>query len=248
MRAATPTAFRNPHRAKPLPVLILDDERVDRHRLARLCSGLPFPCALTNAPTLDSFAQHLDAAPFGLILVDYALPDGTGLEAVDMVRLCPQNAHAPVVMISAMADDDVLAQARARGCRGFLAKDGLSKEAFADAITDALPSGDPVTLKPRYTRSETAALLALVTAQNAAQSKPMVSRLLRQLRLLRSRSDVVSQTELQALEEHCLTLWNHISALEQTEGAALLEQLAQEQPHLLGHKANRPPSPFARRN
>ena len=247
MPAAAPTAFRSLRGATPLPILILDDERVDRHRLARLCSGLAFPCKLSNATTLDTFAEHLDAAPFGLILVDYALPDGTGLEALDLVRLSPKNASTPVLMVSAMASEDVRSQALARGCRGFLPKDGLTRDGFAQAIAAALPPSTAVKLKPRYPQAEAAQLLQRITTQTAQQTKPMVSRLLRQLRDLRSRTSTDPQTDLQLLEDNCLALWDHLSELEQIAGLDLLERLAEDLPHRTGDKGKKPPSPFAQR-
>jgi len=58
--------------------------------------------------------------PLHLVLLDYQLPDGNGLEALrDLRALRPD---LPVIIMSGISDPRVAAGARAGGAAGFLAK------------------------------------------------------------------------------------------------------------------------------
>lgn len=248
----TQTPARMPAPA-PLHVLILEDERFDRHRLARMCSALDFPCLISNATTLSSFADTLAGDTFGLILLDYMLPDGTGLDALDMVRLCARNLNAPTLMISGAAHETVASKASISGCRGYLSKDRLTIGSFGLAVRDALgPSLQPLPLgKERFNQAEVQDLLAQMASQNARDVKPMVSRLLRQLRGLRSAGEVQDGLDLKAIEKNCLSLWAFLVEMERQDGADVLQDMIsrhQVSPSQTTNcsKTSKPPSPFSR--
>ena len=57
-----------------------------------------------------------------LLLLDLDLPDGSGLEVLDFMRGQPRLAEVPVLLVSASADQDLLAEARARGAQACLLK------------------------------------------------------------------------------------------------------------------------------
>ena len=67
-------------KSDPLKVLILDDERFDRHRLARMCSGFEVPIEVTNAQTLSAFVDTLVAGRINTdVLAGLGLAGGLGL-------------------------------------------------------------------------------------------------------------------------------------------------------------------------
>lgn len=237
-------------KGQPVPVLILDDERFDRHRLARLCSGLEFPCAVSNAKTLAEFTRHLEHLSFRLILVDYMLPDGTGLDALHMVRLSPRNLNAATLMISGQAEDGITEEAEAIGCAGYLTKDDLTPDRFASAVEQALAAADlPVpSLKETYPIREVEELMSLCAARCAQDIKPMISRMMRQIR--DARSGNAEAARLEALEHNCLSLWAYLIKMERENGAHLMAEFGrptavEDAPH--PGKRGKPPSPFARR-
>ncbi|KIN70900.1 Response regulator receiver domain protein [Sulfitobacter noctilucae] len=241
--------------APPLAVLILDDERFDRHRLARLCSGLDFPSEITNAKTLQEFGTHLEESNYGLILLDYALPDGTGLDALKMVQLCARNLNTPTIMISGQAAPLVAEEARTIGCNNFLSKDDLSADSFDTVIRHALRATLPAATLPASATDSTdiEALLSICALRCARDIKPMVSRLLRQMRDLRA-SQTDAQTDgLASIEQNCMSLWAYLIEMERQDGAVLLSELSADlrQNHTVPDaaetmaKRDRPPSPFS---
>lgn len=250
----SPTPFQHPssHKnASPLAVLILDDERFDRHRLARMCSGLDFPCEVTVAKTLADFAETLEQDMFGLILIDYALPDGDGLQALDMVRLCARNLNAPTLMIAGGNIDNIAERALASGCHTYLSKDALTNALFQDAVRSALGTtlGNVPPTKSTYSRDEVADILAHRSQRSARDIKPMVSRMMRQLRGLRTGTQDEGGVVLEAIEQNCMSLWTFLMELETQNGADALKDLEghQNTSEAVVAKAalnRKPPSPF----
>lgn len=243
-----------PGKRDALNVLILDDERFDRHRLARLCSGLDFPCVVSNAKSLHEFNALLEHESFGLILLDYALPDGTGLDALDMVRLSARNLNTALLMISGHGDAaEVAREAQNMGCSAFLTKDALTPDGFAEAVLSAIGGGPSSHLRAKqsYTASEVELLVSMTATRAAQDVKPMVSRMMRQLRDLRAKGDQASPHALRALEQNCMSLWAFLIESEREDGANLMADMfrtaSQQGPSAITVKQQRPPSPFSAR-
>jgi CheY-like chemotaxis protein len=57
-----------------------------------------------------------------LVLLDLDLPDGSGLEVLEYMRGEPRLAEVPVMVVSAAADEELLAEARAKGAQACLLK------------------------------------------------------------------------------------------------------------------------------
>jgi len=233
----------------PLSVMILDDERFDRHRMARLCSGLPMPCEVTNALTLDGFRALLDDQIYDLILVDYLLPDGTGLQALEAVRCSVRNFSSATIMITGHDDAFVADAALKVGCTDYLPKDDLTREKFHLAVTQALHRAQ-LSLQAEtdsFGRGDVEEVLESVASQFANDLKPLVSRC---LRLVRSARANPSAARITALEHANLEVWEALVAQERSSGVKMMAQtLIQPQnqtdagPQV---RAGKPPSPFAR--
>lgn len=57
-----------------------------------------------------------------LILMDWDLPRMDGLEAIRLVRACPQLSHIPIVILSGYAAPESQKMARDAGCCEYLVK------------------------------------------------------------------------------------------------------------------------------
>jgi diguanylate cyclase (GGDEF)-like protein/PAS domain S-box-containing protein len=102
---------------QPLRLLVIEDDQVDRMAFERYVSreDLPYDCSYA-ASLAEARLQLLDKV-FDVVLTDYHLGDGYGLEVLDLVR------DAPVVVITGAGDEEVAVEAMRRGASDYLTKD-----------------------------------------------------------------------------------------------------------------------------
>ncbi len=113
-------------------ILHIEDSETDAFivkRSLRSVPGLTIDWAATGSEGLEK-ARSGD---HDLILLDYALPDMTGLEV--LVRLLQRKPDAPVVIVSGFGSEYVAARALHLGALGYVNKDTPEfKESLADVL------------------------------------------------------------------------------------------------------------------
>jgi two-component system, NarL family, nitrate/nitrite response regulator NarL len=110
-----------------VPVLIVEDNPMTRSFLARVVrDSFSDTLELTEAGDLHTASQMLDAAspkaampPYGLIVVNLELPDGSGLDLLGRMASYP----ALKVVTTLYADDEHLFPALQQGADGYLLKE-----------------------------------------------------------------------------------------------------------------------------
>ena len=103
-----------------MTVLVVDDtdsareiaERILRHHGLNAIGVQSAPAALT---LLEQFTPDL-------ILLDLAMPEMDGLTLLDHLRKQPQWSQIPVVMLSAISDEQMVRRALQLGARDYLVK------------------------------------------------------------------------------------------------------------------------------
>ncbi|VFU09548.1 Glycerol metabolism activator [Methylocella tundrae] len=121
-------------------ILIADDHPVLRRALCEVMSSLLPPDDLICLEAADRAQLFgvLENEEVDLILLDLCMPGMTGLpELVGIRNLAPAT---PVVVISALFDDGIVAQALNCGAAGFIPKSS-SLEALAAALKTVLDGG-----------------------------------------------------------------------------------------------------------
>jgi len=99
-------------------VLIIDDEPALRQTLARILQQ-----ADIEATTVENGEQglaYIRASRFDLVYLDIRLPDLTGLEVLDIIRV--RNPGLPVVLFTAQPDLNSAVEALRRGATDYLLK------------------------------------------------------------------------------------------------------------------------------
>lgn len=102
---------------QPLCLLLIEDDRVDRMAFERYVCKEELPYNCTYAASLEEARSHLATKRFDVVLTDYHLGDGFGLEVLDQV------GDAPVVVITGAGDEEVAVEAMRRGASNYLTKD-----------------------------------------------------------------------------------------------------------------------------
>ncbi|AKU94269.1 two-component hybrid sensor and regulator [Labilithrix luteola] len=120
----------------PIPLLLIDDDDVDRMAVQRVLRSSDIVVSITEATDIVSGLEALDAATFDCVLVDYLLPGGDGLQLLTHARTKGQDV--PFVFLTGHEDGAVVVDLLANGAAGYVPKSKLTEEVLVRAIRDAL--------------------------------------------------------------------------------------------------------------
>ncbi len=124
--------------AKTKRVLLIDDDDASRYIMRRCLAGEPY--AICEAATGEAGLLSASEERPDLILLDLKLPGMSGFDVLDRLSAEPSTAGVPVIVVTSSklngADRDRLSAAKC-----ILAKTGLSREALAPLVAEALGSG-----------------------------------------------------------------------------------------------------------
>lgn len=106
--------------SKTVPhILVVDDEIGNRRLLQRI---LAQQYVVTEAENGRQALDLLQREPFDLALLDFMMPDITGLEVLKTLRRSPQTAELPVILISAMSQNDDMIRGLNAGANDYIVK------------------------------------------------------------------------------------------------------------------------------
>jgi DNA-binding NarL/FixJ family response regulator len=152
-----------------MKILVIDDHALVREGLRNVMQGLGSDVEVLEAEFgqqgCNLAAQHPD---LDLVLLDLALPDMSGLDALDLFGM--RHADLPVVILSGTGDAQVMRQCLDRGAAGFLPKSSLSG-ILVSALRLVLAGGTYVPpemlfdTSPRTRRPDTLAGLGITRRQ-----------------------------------------------------------------------------------
>lgn len=219
---------KNPHqKAAQAPefasILIVDDEEFDRARLKKLCRAFDFTTHVVEADSLKSLGDCLKKDRFDLVLLDYHLNDGTGLQGVEMIRADPVNYTAATVMITGTEQNDIALQALKLGFSDYLTKEEISAQTLGRTAITALQKSQLARLMAAQSAQEA---MMNETVQSFSRScaqdiKPIVSRIMRQMRGLREIEQMTPEsaaTRVDQVEGSLRRLWVFLDELDHLGG------------------------------
>jgi PAS domain S-box-containing protein len=102
-------------------VLIVDDDPAQAEMVSEFLRISGYQ-DVHHAGDLRTAWEHLDRGEFDILLLDYKLPDGTGLDMLD--RMAQRSEPTPVVMITGQGNERIAVQAIQRGASEYLLKSG----------------------------------------------------------------------------------------------------------------------------
>lgn len=195
-REAERAPLRSP---TPIRVLITDDHAVFADGLAALLTSEPDLAVAGIAGTVADAASLAARSCPDVVLMDYELADGTGVEATALVlEACPS---AKVVMLTSFTDDAILLAAIEAGCSGFVTKHRAGREVL-DAIR-AAAAGEAL-----ITPSLLARLLPRLRREPIRQASKLTAREIEVLELLAE--GLSNQAIADRLDVSLNTVRNHV--------------------------------------
>lgn len=131
------TAFDEVTSARPLRVLMVDDNPLDLEFIRILMSQVPgLRFSWASVETLTSGLARIESGVYDLLILDLNLPDASGMDGLAAVRgIAPD---LPVVVVSGVTDPLVEQDVLDFGGDAFISKVGISAEAFNEALTRVL--------------------------------------------------------------------------------------------------------------
>jgi DNA-binding NarL/FixJ family response regulator len=173
---------------RAIRVLLVDDHRLITQSLARILELEPDVQVVGIAGSVAE-ARELAREPLDVVLMDYRLPDGTGVEATRSIKARWPNAR--IVMLTAIDDDETVLESIQAGADGYLTKD----RAVDDVVATVRAAHAGETLLPRRVIIEIARRVA-VARDRAAEQRPVESLTPRELEVLRSLTEGMSTREI----------------------------------------------------
>ncbi len=102
---------------RKIRILLVDDDEVDRAAVKRYIQTNALPYELRTASSKDEALARLREAASDVVLLDYNLSDGTGLE------LLSQLDETPTIIITGHGSEQIAVEAMRRGACDYLIKD-----------------------------------------------------------------------------------------------------------------------------
>jgi signal transduction histidine kinase/DNA-binding response OmpR family regulator len=130
---------RNEMMLDPIDVLIVDDNEILLQTAADTLAslGATVETAQSGAEALGMIEhRHLSGRDYGVVIVDWKMPEMDGIEAVRRIR-SEVDTKIPILLISAYDWSDIEDKAREAGANGFVSKP-LFRSTLYDKINDLL--------------------------------------------------------------------------------------------------------------
>jgi DNA-binding NarL/FixJ family response regulator len=167
--------------ARSIRILLVDDHRALADALSRLLASEAGISIVGTAYSAADARARL-RGPVDVVLMDYALPDGTGAELTRAVKA--RWPKALVIMLTAHDDDETVLDSIQAGADGFLAK-----TASIDEILTAIRSAHAgETLLPPSVIAKIAARVRIARGQDSDAERSAEPLTARELEILRALS------------------------------------------------------------
>jgi DNA-binding NarL/FixJ family response regulator len=197
-------------------ILVVDDHALVREGLHQVLQGLDGHVDVFQAGNCE---QAFDAArihpDLDLALLDYHLPDMTGLEALRIFAL--RHPELPVLMLSGSANVEIMREVLQAGASGFVSKSSLSDELLL-AVQRVL-EGD-VYLPAELQDSSAAAVSSDTTANHLTQRQEWV---LRELLDGKSNREISISLNIsdQTVKSHVAAILRHFDVENRTQAVVV---------------------------
>nr|WP_168710989.1 GGDEF domain-containing response regulator [Ningiella ruwaisensis] len=122
---------------RQLDVLVVDDDYADRKIIRRTIAENTHNASVVEATSVAEGLERLRQQSFDVILLDYRMPHGNGIEMVRNLRARSDLGSVAIVMMSASESDELAVACLEAGAQDFILKSELQKLNLQRAIVHA---------------------------------------------------------------------------------------------------------------
>lgn len=123
---------------RDIRALLLDDSNFDRARIRRLSNKTDLCVHMDEVDSIEAMNRAVAQENYDLILIDYRLPVGDGIVALDELLRSNTHRDAAKIMITGDNARRTAVEAMRHGCHDFLTKEELDVDALRDAMINAM--------------------------------------------------------------------------------------------------------------
>jgi DNA-binding response OmpR family regulator len=122
--------------SEALRILLVEDDEVDRLTVRRTLERADFSFEVAEATTVAAGLEALRKGLFDCALVDYHLPDGTGLDLLSRVQSLEE--PTPIVILTGVDDEDLGIRSVKEGAEDYLVKGETTGKRLVRTIRHAI--------------------------------------------------------------------------------------------------------------
>lgn len=119
---------------KKILLLLVDDDEVDREMIIRSLRSLN--AIVKEAKNCQEALEQAPKEEFNLILLDYLLPDGNGLELVPKLRKL--GVLTPIILVTGFGTDDLVVDTQKAGLLDYVPKSNITPEFLTRSVLNAM--------------------------------------------------------------------------------------------------------------
>jgi DNA-binding NarL/FixJ family response regulator len=186
--ASVPRPATRPPALRPTRVLLIDGHRLVLDALAQVI-GLEPDMRIVGTAVSVAEARAAARVPVDVVLMDYHLQDGTGVEATRVIKARWPSCR--VLMLTGIDDDEAILEVIQAGADGYLTKD----QAVAEVVDAVRAAHQGAILLPRSTIVTIARRVAEARDRRAGQT-PVETLTPRELEVLRALTEGLSTSEI----------------------------------------------------
>ncbi|OYT93015.1 MAG: DNA-binding response regulator [Burkholderiales bacterium PBB3] len=195
-----------------MKILVIDDHALVREGLCQVLKGLEDQVEVLQAGTCTlGFAIAQDHSDIDVVLLDYHLPDMTGLVALEIFGM--RHPELPVIMLSGSANMQIVRHVLQAGASGFVTKSGLSDELLL-AVRQVLDGGEY--LPPDYVEPAPLSLQDDNSRSGLTQKQELVLRELLDGRSNREIAHTLALSE-ETVKTHVASILRHFDVQNRTQ-------------------------------
>ncbi|MBT5631150.1 MAG: diguanylate cyclase [Nitrospina sp.] len=125
---------------KSLDILVIDDDEVDRMNVQHLLDKEGLKAKVHEAADYFSGKEKIKSHKFDCVLIDYKLPDATGLEILENLKQADRY-NVPMILLTGMGGEQLVAEVMKKGAADYLSKNGLNGKHLVKSIKNAIQVG-----------------------------------------------------------------------------------------------------------
>lgn len=118
-------------------ILLVDDDKMYREVVGRLLKNMSMDCQIDETDSIAGAKKYLDSNTPDCILLDFYLPDGTGMDFLETVK-SGTHLSPPVIMLTGKGSEQLAVSLMKHGADDYLAKDKIGPGDLQRAIEGAM--------------------------------------------------------------------------------------------------------------